>query len=148
MENEQNREKAEQILEMVLTPEYQNLPWSYGLAKYGKRYYVLGWAVHLPGYSNNPEGRLFAEMLLFLDTLAPFSCIRKSQWFQNSLKYLEEFRTEDGIYSFPRTWLPEKRRGYWIGGEYMAYDERKGRKNAIEVESTFRVLYIRHRAGL
>ncbi len=148
LENKLHREKAEQILEMVLTSEYQSLPWSYGLAKYGKRYYVLGWAVHLPGYSKPPEGRGFAEMLLFLDTLAPFSCIRKSQWFQSSLKYLEEFRSEEGTYSFPRTWLPEKRRGYWIGGEYMAYDERKGRKNAVEVESTFRVLSIRQRAGL
>jgi uncharacterized protein YeaO (DUF488 family) len=148
LENEQYREKAEKILEMVLTPEYQNLPWSYGLAKYGKRYYVLGWAVHLPGFSKIPEGRGFAEMLLFLDILAPFSCIRKSRWFQSSLKYLEEFRTEEGTYTFPRTWLPEKRRGYWIGGEYMAFDNRKGRKNAIEVESTFRVLSIRHGAGL
>ena len=148
LENKQYRGKIEQILEMVLTPEYQNLPWSYGLAKYGKQYYVLGWAVHLPGYSNPPEGRLFAEMLLVLDTLAPFSCIRKSQWFQNSMSYLEDFRAEDGTYSFPRTWLPEKRRGYWIGGEYMAFDERKGRKNAIEVESTFRVLSVRQRASL
>jgi hypothetical protein len=147
LENKEFREKAEQILGMVLTPEYQSLPWSYGIAKYGKRYNVLGWAVHLPGYSNAPEGRLFAEMLLVLDALAPFTCIRKSLWFQKSMNYLEEFRTNDGTYSFPRTWLPEKRRGYWIGGEYMAFDERKGRKNAIEVESTFRVLSIRNRAG-
>lgn len=148
LENQRNREKVEQILEMVLTPEYQSLPWSYGIAKYGKRYYVLGWAVHLPGYSKAPEGRLFAELLLVLDTLSPFTCIRKSQWFQNSMKYLEEYRTDEGTYSFPRTWLPEKRSGYWIGGEYMAYDERKGKPNVIEIESTFRVLSIRNRAGL
>ena len=148
LENVQYREQVEQILEMVLTPEYQDLPWSYGIAKYGKRYYVLGWAVHLPGYSKAPEGRLFAEMLLALEALAPFICIRESPWFQKSMQYLEEFRTEDGTYSFPRTWLPEKKRGYWIGGEYMAFDERKGRKNAIEIESTFRVLSIRRRAGL
>lgn len=148
LENEKYRQQAEQILEMVLTPEYQSLPWSYGIAKYGTRYYVLGWAVHLPGYSKAPEGRLFAELLLKLDALAPFTCIRESSWFQKSMKYLEEFRTEDETYSFPRTWLPEKKRGYWIGGEYMAFDERKGKKNAIEVESTFRVLSIRQRAEL
>ncbi|MHA2395478.1 MAG: hypothetical protein ACXAC0_02140 [Candidatus Thorarchaeota archaeon] len=148
LENEQYRKQAEQILEMILMPEYQSLPWSYGIAKYEKRYYVLGWAVHLPGYSKAPEGRLFAEMLLVLDALAPFVCIRKSPWFRNSMRYLEEFRTEKGSYSFPRTWLPEKKRGYWVGGEYMAFDERKGRSNAIEIESTFRVLSIRKRAGL
>ncbi len=148
LEDDQHREKAEQILEMVLTPDYQNLPWSYGIAKYGKRYYVLGWAVHLPGYFEAPEGRGFAEMLLVLDTLAPFTCIRGSQWFQDSMKSLEEYRRDNGTYSFPRTWLPEKKRGYWVGGEYMAFDERKGKPNAIEVESTFRVLSIRKRAGL
>ena len=142
------RKQAEEVLEMVLNHEYQDLPWSYGIAKYGKRYYVLGWAVHLPGYSKAPEGRLFAEMLLALEALAPFKCIRKSTWFQNSMRYLEEFRTEEGSYSFPRTWLPEKKRGYWVGGDYMAYDDRKGKTNAIEVESTFRVLSIRNRAGL
>ncbi|MFW9787835.1 MAG: hypothetical protein ACFFE2_09800 [Candidatus Thorarchaeota archaeon] len=143
-----NRNQAEEVLETILTPEYQELPWSYGIAKYGKRYYVLGWAAHLPGYFKPPKGRLFAEMLLVLEALAPFSCVRGSIWFKDSMKYLEEFRTAEGIYSFPRTWLPEKQKGYWIGGEYMGFDERKGRKNAIEVESTFRVLSISKRAGL
>jgi hypothetical protein len=148
LEKDQYRKQAEQVLEMILTPEYQNLPWSYGIAKYGKRYYVLGWAAHLPGYSDVPEGRLFAEMLLVLEALAPIECIRKSSWFKTSMEYLEKFRTEDDRYSFPRTWMGEKKRGYWVGGEYMAYDERKGSPNAIEVESTFRVLSIRKRAGM
>lgn len=148
LENDRYRQKAERILEMVLTSEYQSLPWSYGIARYGTRYYVLGWAAHLPGYSKAPEGREFAQMLIALDALAPFKCVRKSPWFEGSLKYLERFRFEEGIYSFPRKWLPEKRSGYWIGGEYMAFDDRKGRPNAIEVESTFRVLSIRLRAGL
>jgi hypothetical protein len=148
LENSSYREKAEQILEMVLTPDYQRIPSSYGIARYGNRYYVLGWAAHLPGYSDAPEERLFAEMLLILETLAPFTCIRKSKWFRESIQYLDEFRTEEGTYSFPRTWLPERKKGYWIGGEYMAFDERKGRSNAIEVESTYRVLSIKKRAGL
>jgi uncharacterized protein YeaO (DUF488 family) len=146
--NEQHHDKAERILEMILTPEYQSLPWSYGIVMYGKRYYVLGWAAHLPGYSKAPEGRLFAEMLNLLDALAPFTSIRKSQWFQRSIKILEDFRTEEGAYSFPEICLPEKNKGYWIRGEYMAFDERKTVDNAIEIESTFRVLSIRKRAGL
>ncbi|MHA3964108.1 MAG: hypothetical protein AM325_011290, partial [Candidatus Thorarchaeota archaeon SMTZ1-45] len=148
LEIDQHHERAEQILEMVLTPEYQNLPWSYGIAKYGNQYYVLGWAAHLPGYSKAPEGRSFAEMLNLLEALAPFTCIRKSQWFQSSMKHLEKFRTEEGTYSFPETCLPEQKKGYWIRGEFMAFDERKTVNNAMVVESTFRVLSIRKRAGL
>ena len=74
--------------------------------------------------------------------------IKESQWFENSMKQIEEFRTEEGTYSFPEEWLSECGKGYWIGGEYMAFDARHGRANAIEVESTFRVLSIRKRAGL
>jgi len=148
LENEQYSEKAEQVLEMVLTPEYQNLPLSYGIAKYGNQYYVLGQAAHLPGYSKAPEGKSFGEMLNLLDALAPFTCIRKSQWFQSSMRNLEKLRTEEGIYSFPETYLPEENEGLWIRGEYMAFDEREHMNNAIAVESTFRVLSIKKRAGL
>ncbi|MFW9793467.1 MAG: hypothetical protein ACFFEE_04120 [Candidatus Thorarchaeota archaeon] len=143
-----NREMVESVMEMILSPEYQALPWSYGLAKYGDRYYVIGWAVHLPGYDSRPEDRLFAEMLLMLEALAPFKSVQNSEWFRNSMRYLEEFRTESDTYVFPRAWLPEKRTGYWVSGHRMAYDSRTGRKNAIEIESTFRVLMINKRAEL
>jgi uncharacterized protein YeaO (DUF488 family) len=148
LENDQHRNQVEEILKMVLTPEYQNLPWSYGLARYGTSYYVLGPAAHLPGYSQAAQGREFGEMLLLLEALAPFRTIKENQWFKNSMKQLEEFRTERGTYSFPEKWLPERGKGYWVGGEYMAFDARQGRTNAIEVESTFRVLSIRKRTGL
>ncbi len=148
MNQPENRQMVECVMEMILSPEYQALPWSYGLAKYGNQYYVIGWAVHLPGYNSKPEERLFAEMLLMLEALAPFRCIQSSSWFKDSLKYLDEFRTANDTYSFPKAWLSETKTGYWVGGVRMAYDLRTGRKNAIEVESTFRVLMIRKRAGL
>ncbi|MHA2222408.1 MAG: hypothetical protein ACXAAO_10180, partial [Candidatus Thorarchaeota archaeon] len=148
MDQPEKRRRVESVMEMILTSEYQALPWSYGLAKYGNKYYAIGWAVHLPGYNNKPEGRLFAEMLQLLDALAPFKSIQSSSWFNDSLNYLEEFRTDNDTYSFPRGWLSEKKTGYWVGGVRMAYDSRPGRNNAIEVESTFRTLMIKKRAGL
>ncbi len=144
----ENQEMMESVIEMILSPEYQALPWSYGLAKYGDRYYVIGWAVHLPGYDSRPRGRLFAEMLLMLEALAPFKSVQNSVWFWDSMKYLEEFRTDTDTYSFPKAWLPDKKTGYWVSGLRMAYDSRTGRKKAIEIESTFRVLMIKKRVGL
>ena len=148
MDQPEKRKMVESVMSMILSPEYQALPWSYGLAKYGNQYYAIGWAVHLPGYDTRSEERSFAEMLLMLEALAPFKSIQKSSWFKNSMKYLEEFRTDGGTYSFPKSWLSETKTGYWVGGVRMAYDSRSGRKNAIEVESTFRVLMIRKRAGM
>jgi hypothetical protein len=137
------RTKVDKIIEMILTSDYQNVPWSYGLAKYGQRYYVLGWAVHLPGFFSRPEGRSFAELLLTLEFMARFHAVQRSQWFLDSMEYLESFRTNHGTYSFPKNWLPEKKEGYWVGGLRMAFDDRRSYPKAIECESTFRMLKIK-----
>ncbi|MGY5881553.1 MAG: hypothetical protein RTV31_14985 [Candidatus Thorarchaeota archaeon] len=143
MTSKNHRHKLDKIIELVLTEEYQSLPWSYGLAKYGSRYYVLGWAAHLPGYSKQPEEREFAELLLTLEIMAKFPIARKGEWFSRSMEYLEGFETDSGTYIFPRGLLPEKKTGYWVGGTRMMFDERKGNHHAIECESTFHVLRIR-----
>ena len=143
MTEQKYRTKIDRVIEMVLTPEYQSLPSSYGLAKYGTRFYVLGWAPHLPGYSSKPEGRSFAELLLALEFMGRFEVARRSPWFAESMDYLESFRTENDTYIFPRAWLPEKRIGYWVGGLRMGFDDRKNCPKAIEYESTFRVLRIK-----
>ncbi|MHA1935607.1 MAG: hypothetical protein ACW97A_10010 [Candidatus Thorarchaeota archaeon] len=148
MDSKSQRKKAERVVEMILSSEYQGIPQSYGVARYGRKYYVVGWAVHLPGFASLPEGREFAEMLLSMEMLAPFSCVRKSAWFRKALAYLELFKTEFDTYSFPRTWLPERREGYWVGGTRMAYDKRAGKPNAIELESTFRYMRICRLAGI
>ncbi|MHA1423775.1 MAG: hypothetical protein ACTSSD_16945 [Candidatus Thorarchaeota archaeon] len=147
IDSETYRHKLDKIIELVLTEEYQSLPWSYGLVKYGSRYYVLGWAAHLPGYSKEPEGREFAELLLTLEFMAKFPIARKSEWFSRSMEYLESFETDSGTYIFPRGWLPEKKTSYWVGGTRMLLDERKGKRNTIECESTFRVVFIKHLAN-
>jgi len=147
MESKENRNKLDKIIDLVLTEEYQSLPWSYGLAKYGSRYYVLGWAAHLPGYSKEPEGREFGELLLTLEFMAKFQVARNSEWFNRSMKYLETFETDSGTCLFPRGWLSEKKTGYWVGGTRMMLDERKGNSLALECESTFRVTHIKRLAS-
>jgi len=142
MRNSDERKQLDRVIEMVLSEEYQRLPWSYGLVKYGTRYYVLGWAVHLPGYDNNPEGREFAELLLTMEFMSKFPLVHKSDWFRRTMDYLESFETVSGTYAFPRKWLPERNTGYWVGGSRMMLDERRGHANAIECESTFHMLSI------
>jgi hypothetical protein len=134
---------GEKIVDMVLTPEYQRLPWSYGLARYEDRYYVIGWAVHLPGYWSKPAEKDLPELLLTLEFMARFRGARDTDWFKDSMEFLETFRTDTGTYLFPRKLLPERKFGYWVGGTRMMFDERKGHANAIECESTFRILQIK-----
>jgi hypothetical protein len=132
---------------MVLSPEYQALDYGYGLILCQDKYYSMGWSVHLPDYTTGQrsDGQAVpGNILMFLELLAPFRSARESAWFKDRLARLEEYRTEIGTYCFPREWLPENQSGYWVSGAYMGMEsERRGRV-ALECESTFRVLWIRH----
>lgn len=142
------RKKAEQIISTILSPEYQNLKEGYGYMKRGDRFYSIGWSVHLPNYLEPAKENEMSKLLLSLELLAPFETARKSTWFNESLKLLEEQRVREGQYRFPRTWLPEKPSGYWAGGHYMALEDDRRKQASIDYESTFRVIKIKHLAGL
>lgn len=148
MESTSLRKKCETVIEMILTKDYQSLPWSYGIARYGKRYYAIGWAVLLPGFNSEVGKSNFGEFLLNLEMMANFKAARESEWFSNSIRFLENYKTNRGTYLFPHAWLPEKKVGYWVGGLHMGLEVNRRTKIAIECESTFWMLHIKHLAGL
>ena len=116
--------------------------------KYENRYYAIGWSVHLPNYLTPAKDNEMSRLLLSLELLAPFESALKSEWFRQSMDLLENHRTQEGHYRFPRKWLPEKQSGYWVGGHYMALEDERRKQAAIDYESTFRVLKIKKLAGL
>ncbi|MGD9381330.1 MAG: hypothetical protein PVI03_02700 [Candidatus Thorarchaeota archaeon] len=140
-------QKAETVVSMVLRPEYQELQPGYGLMKYKDRGYKSGWSVHLPGFFSEPSNASMPSILLILPIMAPFKTARESDWFKRMVERLETCITEYGTYRFPREWVPEKREGYWVNGAYMALEENRRRKSAIESESTFRMFRIKHLMG-
>jgi hypothetical protein len=147
-EDIQNR--IDSVIEYVLHPKYQAFPEGYGLMRAGKRkYYAIGWSVHLPGYypkrgKRLDENRLIQRLVL----MSNFPTARKHHWFQESLKKLEDYRTEGGTYIFPRSYLQERSSGYWVTGAYMGLEENRRKKIAIELESTFWMLKIKKAASL
>jgi hypothetical protein len=138
------RQKAEAVVSMVLSSEYQELQPGYGLMKYKDRAYKSGWSVHLPGFFSEPPDASMSNVLLTLPMMASFKTARESDWFQRMIDRLETCSTEYGTYQFPRKWLPEKREGYWVNGTYMALEEDRRKASAFECESTFRMLRIKH----
>ncbi|MHA2021134.1 MAG: hypothetical protein ACW96N_05425 [Candidatus Thorarchaeota archaeon] len=138
------REKVETVVSMVLSPDYQELPPDYGLMKYRDRGYKIGWSVHLPGFSSEPSESSMSKLLLTLSMMAPFKTARNHEWFKRMMDILEIYSTEHGTYLFPRTWLPEKREGYWVNGAYLALEENRRKSSTIECESTFRMIRIKH----
>ncbi|MBN1814643.1 MAG: hypothetical protein JXA14_22575 [Anaerolineae bacterium] len=138
------------VIDYVLHPDYQAFPEGYGIMKAGKRkYYAIGWSVHLPGYfgfdhlSDWGARRLVQRVVL----MAHFPMARAHRWFRESLSHLETYRAEQGTYVFPRPYLREDQSGYWVTGAYMGLEENRRSKQALELESTFWMLKIRRLIG-
>ena len=136
------QEKIEAVIGYVLEPAYQALPEGYGILRADRRkYYAMGWSVHLAGYDGISEhhpqaGRFVQQMAL----MSHFALARRSAWYRRGLQFLEGYQTSQGRYCFPRHFLPESRSGYWVMGMYMGLEENRRPKQALEIESTFWML--------
>ncbi|NHJ12056.1 MAG: hypothetical protein EAX95_00160 [Candidatus Thorarchaeota archaeon] len=141
------RHKAEAVVSMIFSPEYQDLSIGYGTMKHQGRSYVIGWSVCLPGYNAQPSSSSMAKVLLYLQAFAQFKKAQESNWFAEMMKLLEACSTEFDTYRFPKEWLPEKKSGYWVNGAYMALEDDRRKASAIECESTFRMFKLKHLMG-
>jgi hypothetical protein len=140
------RSKVEAIVDLILSPKYQDLRPGYGVVRHGSRYYMMGWSVHLPGYRQGPvPGTEFGRMLLLLAQLSRSRRAREHPWFERCLSTLAEYEDEKGLVAFPRECLQEKRSGVWVLGMRMGLEEDRRRSKSIVCESTFRSLEIHHR---
>jgi hypothetical protein len=109
------------------------------------------------GYIWNPTrrqcyaaGRTFlacvapARLVLFLELGARFAAARAAPWFQAGLAQLEDYRTPQGRYRFPTELLKETPDSYYLyAGAHMGLGENRKQAQALEVESTFRMLRIK-----
>jgi len=149
MDDPGTRRKMGIVLRYVLDDAYQSLPEGYGILRAGKRRYLaMGWSVHLPGFRgldfNDWRAGHFVQRV---ELMAHFPVATRQAWFRNCLKHLDGFRTDEGTWLFPRRYLAEKKTGYWVTGAHMGLEESRRSSRAMEVESTFRMLRIKHLAG-
>jgi hypothetical protein len=144
--NAETARRIEAVVAYVLHPDYQALNEGYGYMRAGpRRYYSMGWSVHLPGYDGFQFSRaIHAHMFVQrLELMAHFPVARQSSWFQDCLQHLEGFRTEQGTYRFPARYLREQASGYWVQGAYMRLEENRRSRQALELDSTFRMCKIK-----
>jgi hypothetical protein len=147
LQSEDFRQKMDAVIEYVLHPSCQTFPVGYGLMRAGKRkYYAIGWSVHLPRYPNVEEKvneNMLVQRLVFMSS---FRAARNHPWFRENIEWLESYRTDQGTYMFPRSYLQERPNGYWVTSAYMGLEENRRQKIAIELESTFWMLKIKKNA--
>ncbi len=143
------RKQIEHVVGYTLDPRYQKLPEGYGIVKAGRRYYVMGWDVKLPGFLDHSYTAQSASRLVQrMELMAYFPVVVSHTWFKTCLNHLETFRRDDGTYLFPRQYLREDATGYWVTGAYMGLEEQRRSRKALTLESTFRMLCVKQIAGL
>jgi hypothetical protein len=138
--------RIEAVVAYVLHPDYQALDEGYGYMRAGpRRYYSMGWSVHLPGYNGLQFSRAMHAHVFVqrLELMAHFPVARQSGWFKNCVQHLEGYRTEQGSYRFPARYLREQASGYWVQGAYMRLEENRRSRRSLELDSTFRMCKIK-----
>ena len=146
MLDEEKRGKIDTIVAFILHPAYQALEDGYGVMRAGpRRYFSMGWSVHLPGYGGfDFEGGQAGMFVQRLELMAHFPTAPGHRWFQASLAHLEGFRLDDGTYRFPARYLKESPGGYWVSGAYMRLEQNRRQRESLTLDSTFRVRRIKH----
>jgi hypothetical protein len=129
--------KSESIVAFLSDARFQSTVGGYGWDKAGRRCYAAG-RVFLACVTP-------ARLVLFLELGARFKSARQSDWFQQGLSSLEEYRTPRGTYRFPPGLLVEKTGYQLYAGSHMGLGEDRRSPLALELESTFHMLYIHKR---
>ena len=144
--NVETQARIDAVIAYILHPDYQALNEGYGYMRAGpRRYYSMGWSVHLPGYDGFDFSRaIHAHMFVQrLELMAHFPLARGSSWFSSCVQHLEGFRTKQGTYRFPARYLREQPSGYWVQGAYMRLEENRRSRRSLELDSTFRMCRIK-----
>jgi hypothetical protein len=85
--------------------------------------------------SAQPKDMPYLLFLCFI--LSHFETSRKSEWFAGAVHFLEQFRTQDGRYIFPKEIISEQKDRYVHDGGHMNVGESKKNKNYAEIISTY-----------
>jgi hypothetical protein len=147
--DETAQHKIDAVVAYILHPDYQALEDGYGVMRAGpRRYFSMGWSIHLPGYYgfdfDAGQAGMFVQRL---ELMAHFPAAIAHRWFQESLAHLESFRSDEDPYRFPAHYLKESPAGYWVSGAYMRLEENRRTRESLALDSTFRALLLKKLAG-
>ena len=107
-----------EIISFVLDPEFQKTEGS-GLLYVPERriYHANNLGLTLPLYKIEgfPARTNTSGIIDIIDIMSHFDTARKSEWFNECLSHLDQFKTEQGTYIFPGEYLHKK----YIGQAFM-----------------------------
>ena len=137
----EERRKAETIAEWLFEEGYDRIMRRYGYfyapgGSYDTKAIIF--KLHLLDFRNMTFDKGDLVLLVFnLFVLSHFKAARESNWFSQALCYLEQFKNENGRYSYPANLITEKPDSYVIFGGHMNVGESKKSKLYREILSTY-----------
>ncbi|WP_027834284.1 hypothetical protein [Maritalea myrionectae] len=131
--------KIKVIVDYVADPQYQDFDYGYGLVKYGQnKFHFMGWSAHMPLFNDTLSVDYFKKGLVFrMPLFSTFENPNIRAWRTKVRDHFDEFRNEDGLYSFSNDHLPEVKNSYFLNGRHTSLNENRRRKAGKIVESTF-----------
>lgn len=149
------KNKINDIFNYILNPKYQWLRGDYGWhwSEEAKTYHATSSGMSLPLYDSF---ELFGSQKYFfisvLEKMSISPVMRKADWFQKSMDYSEQYKTEKGTYNLPVDFIhPSDMTTFYslyVSNKELSAVKRNGRKSfAFELYSTFFVMLMKKRNG-
>ena len=136
--NIEYRKKIYSIISYIIDERYFNIEDGYGILSDKKNYWAMGWDSKLTDLSKEYQ---YNPLLLKLDLMSKFQVVQNSKWLADSIKFLNEFKSSNGLFYYPKNFLTEKNSS-WILGNHMSLGENRKLKNSLSIEGTFRTILI------
>lgn len=151
VEEKSIKDKIDTVIKYILHPEYQKLRGDYGYGWFfNKSYYASSPGVSLPfyedkifdgGYKNN------------LEMMSHIPLASHTEWFRNSINFLEQYKTKQGTYMLPENCFynvfVRPANSTVVYSAFISKDVKMKagdkRSFAIELLSTFYVLLLKYR---
>lgn len=148
-ENDEFQIKIDKIVETILDERYQQLKQGFGYGLYSNgRVYGIGYKVSLPGFFEFNPSEITSDFLIKVFLMSHLPSVTQHKWFKQCIEYLENHKTNQGIYKFPAKIMKEGTSGYFIKGAYMGLCQNRRLAISKELESTFWMMKIKKNARL
>jgi hypothetical protein len=123
------QDKIDDIIDYVLTPEFQAFPEGYGLlwVKERRIYHSCGWNPMLPMYDQYEyPGHVGNYAILnYLTMMSYYKNAIKSKWFINGMNFVDQFKTERETYIFPKEYLSRKCSAPGFESDFLGFNTNK-----------------------
>lgn len=141
--------KIQKILDYIMDPRFQSIGGGCAWDPHKRTGYAFSIQPYLPGFAGRKMDALAtAKLVLYLDMVASIPGSARYEWVGWALQHLDRFRSSRGTWRFPAKYLLETTGYHLYSGRHMGLGENRRAKEALELESTFRMLRIKKLLGM